>query len=176
MYETSDRQSPLGDILQPSRSSTERRANSTSVASTNSRSNADRLMTFKHVGGRGLLLQRLLEVARLRLHLVEQARVLDRDGSLVRESLDLSDLPFRERRNRQEVEQQDAQQVIAFEYRHGEQRPESLDVFRTEGKFWISHDIGNVDRSAFKRGAGRPAMPTGANRILFHKLLHPWER
>ena len=52
-------------------------------------------MTFKHLGGRRLLLQRLVEVARARLHLVEQPRVLDRDDGLVGESLEQRDLARR---------------------------------------------------------------------------------
>ena len=39
-----------------------------------------------------LLLQRLGEVARARLHLVEQARVLDGDDRLVREGVEQRDL------------------------------------------------------------------------------------
>ena len=42
---------------------------------------------LQHVGGGGLLLQRLGEVARACLHLVEQAHVLDRDHGLVGEGL-----------------------------------------------------------------------------------------
>ena len=49
-------------------------------------------MTLKHLGGRRLLLQRLGEFARARLHLVEQPHVLDRDHRLVGEGLDQFDL------------------------------------------------------------------------------------
>ncbi len=47
---------------------------------------------LQHVGGRGLLLQRLGQIARARLHLVEQPRVLDRDHRLVGEGLHELDL------------------------------------------------------------------------------------
>jgi hypothetical protein len=40
---------------------------------------------LEHVGGRGLLLKRLFEVESLRLHLVEQPCVLDRDNGLIGE-------------------------------------------------------------------------------------------
>src|SRR5262245_25795687 len=40
---------------------------------------------LQHLGSRGLLLQRLGELARARLHLVEQPHVLDRDHRLVGE-------------------------------------------------------------------------------------------
>src|SRR5215471_18402146 len=43
---------------------------------------------FKHFRGRRLLLQRLGKVARTRLHLIEQPRVLNRDHSLVGKSGD----------------------------------------------------------------------------------------
>ena len=53
---------------------------------------ADRL---QHVCGRRLLLQRVGEIARSRLHLVEQARVFDRDDGLVGEGLDKFNLTLR---------------------------------------------------------------------------------
>ena len=50
---------------------------------------ADRL---EHVGRRRLLLQRLAQFSRARLHLVEQADILDGDHRLVGEGLDQLDL------------------------------------------------------------------------------------
>ena len=47
---------------------------------------------LQHLGGRRLLLQRLAQLARARLHLVEQPRVLDRDHRLVGEGRDQLDL------------------------------------------------------------------------------------
>ena len=52
---------------------------------------------LEHIGGRRLLLKRFLEVARLRLHLVEQARILDGDHRLVSEGSHELDLARRER-------------------------------------------------------------------------------
>src|SRR5947209_4075609 len=49
------------------------------------------------VGGSRLLLKRFSEVARARLHLVEQTHVLNRNYGLIRESLEQVDLTFRER-------------------------------------------------------------------------------
>ena len=49
------------------------------------RRTTDRL---EHVGGRCLLLQRRLEIARARLHFVKQARVLDCDHRLIGEGLE----------------------------------------------------------------------------------------
>ena len=51
---------------------------------------------LQHVGGRGLLLQRLRQVARARLHLFEKARVLDGDHRLIGEGLDDLDFPVGE--------------------------------------------------------------------------------
>ena len=52
---------------------------------------------LQHLGGRGLLLQRLGQLARARLHLVEQPHVLDRDHRLVGEGGDQLDLLVGER-------------------------------------------------------------------------------
>ena len=52
---------------------------------------------LEHLGGRRLLLQRLGQLARARLHLLEQPRVLDGDDGLVGEGLEQFDLAVRER-------------------------------------------------------------------------------
>ena len=51
---------------------------------------------LEHIRGRGLLLQRFGQVARARLHLVEQAHVLDRDHGLVGKGLQEVDLALGE--------------------------------------------------------------------------------
>ena len=51
---------------------------------------------LQHLGSRGLLRERLLDLPGARLHLVEHLRVLDRDRSLVGETLEEGDLPVRE--------------------------------------------------------------------------------
>ena len=53
-------------------------------------------MTLQMSLGRRLLLQRLLKVPRPRLHLVEQAHVLDRNDGLIGEGLNKLDLPLSE--------------------------------------------------------------------------------
>ena len=64
-----------------------------SIASnTGSSSPGELLNDLQHFGGRGLLLQRLGQLARPRLHLVEQPHVLDRDHRLVGEGGDKLDL------------------------------------------------------------------------------------
>ena len=52
----------------------------------------ERLMTLEHLAGRGLVLERLGQLARARLHLLEQPRVLDGDHGLVGEGLEQLDL------------------------------------------------------------------------------------
>ena len=85
------------------------------------------------------------------------AKVSTKAICLVREGLHL-----------QAIDHDDAQQVITFEYRYTENRPNCLNVFRPIRVFWISQDIENIDRSAFERGAGRTAVPAGADRVLLY--------
>ena len=51
---------------------------------------------IEHLAGGSLVLERFLEIARARLHLVEKAHVLDRDHGLVGERLHQLDLVRRE--------------------------------------------------------------------------------
>ena len=60
-------------------------------SNTGCRSTARTADDLEHVGGRGLLLQRLRE-SRSRLHLLEQPHVLDRDHGLVGEGLQQLDV------------------------------------------------------------------------------------
>ncbi len=53
-------------------------------------------MTLENIAGCGLLLQRLLQLPRPRLHLLEQSRVLDGDDGLVGEGLEEFDLALGE--------------------------------------------------------------------------------
>ena len=52
---------------------------------------------LQHIGGRGLLLQGLGQIARARLNLVEHARVLDRDRRLIGEAAQQIQFPLAER-------------------------------------------------------------------------------
>src|SRR5262249_21308491 len=45
-----------------------------------------------------------------------------------------------------------------------------LDIFRSIRIFGISQDIGDLDRTAFERGASRSAVATGTCWILPHEL------
>ena len=83
--------------MQPIGASHSRAAVSTIVSSTGCRSVGDRLIDSQHLAGRRLLLQRLGQLAVARLHLLEQAGVLDRDHRLVGEGLQQLDLLVAER-------------------------------------------------------------------------------
>src|SRR5436309_8310400 len=52
---------------------------------------------LKNLRGRGLLFQRLAELARARLYIVEQPYILDRDDGLIGEGFEQCDLLVRER-------------------------------------------------------------------------------
>ena len=111
------------------------------------------------------------QLARARLHLVEQPHVLDRDHCLVGEGLDQRDLRIGERLDLQAISQNDAEQFIPFEHRDGENGPERFDVLRPERIFWVGLHIVNVDRPALERGTARCAVPAGPDRMVRHPLL-----
>ena len=65
---------------------------STMVSRTGCSSNLSELNDVEHIAGRGLLFERLLQLALARLHLLEQPRVLDGDDGLVGEGSQQLDL------------------------------------------------------------------------------------
>ena len=101
---------------------------------------------LEHVGGRGLHLQRLGEVARARLHLVEQPHVFDRDDGLVGEGRDQLDLALRERNRRGAAQSERANQLAVAHERHAEHGPHPanahLFLFRI---FRVAPGIGYLD-------------------------------
>ena len=85
---------------------------------------------LKDLRGRSLLLQRFSEIIRALAQLVEQPRVLDGDGCLIGEGLNEINLVVGERPDLlQVINYHDAQQLVAFEYRHRENCPDRFDVF-----------------------------------------------
>ena len=68
---------------------------------------------LQNLGGRGLLRERLLDVAGARLHFAKQARVLDRDRGLIGESLDELDLARRKGGGVGTAEAEDSHQLVA---------------------------------------------------------------
>ena len=87
----------LVDKQLPNLASQMRTAFASIASNTGSSSPGELTDDLQHLGGRGLLLQRLGQVARARLHLVEQPHVLDRDHRLVGEGGDQLDLLVGER-------------------------------------------------------------------------------
>ena len=89
--------SPSRRYMFPNLASQMRIAFASMVSNTGSNSPGRRRDDLQHLRGRGLLLQRLGQLARARLHLVEQPHVLDSDHRLVGEGLDQLDLLVGER-------------------------------------------------------------------------------
>ena len=136
------------------------------------RRTTDRL---EHVGGRCLLLQRRLEIARARLHLVKQAHVLDRDHRLVGEGLKERDLRVRERPDFRPPQHDRADRLALAHQRRresgppGQTRSRRADrVFRErngDGIFVLSgREVVHVDGLAV--GDGAPGRPIAADRPL----------
>jgi hypothetical protein len=74
----------------------------------------------EHIGGRGLLLQRLAEIAGLRLHLIEQADVADSDYRLVGERLKQGNLFVAERVHFGTAEDDRPDALILAQQRHAQ--------------------------------------------------------
>ena len=128
---------------------------------TGSSSPGELLMTFKHVGGRGLLLQRFRQVARLRLHLVEQTDVADGDHGLIGEGLKQGNLLFAERMNFGAAKYDSANAFAFAQQRHAEDgamthAARQLAGHREIGAF-SSDRVCNVHRRPGRRHA-RPAI------------------
>jgi hypothetical protein len=80
---------------------------------------------LEHVGGGGLLLQRLLEIACLGLHLVEQAHIVDGDYGLFGERLKEGDLSRREGARLESDEGDRADRLAVAKHRHCQHGPEA---------------------------------------------------
>ena len=88
---------------------------SSMASNTGCKSPGELEMTLQHLGGRGLLLQRLAQ-------LIKQPRVLDRDDGLGGEVLDQFDLLVGERADLLTVDVNVANQLVVFEHRDEEKR------------------------------------------------------
>ena len=102
-------------------------------------------MTLQHLGGRGLLLQRLGEIVGALAQLVEQPRVLDGDDGLRGEVLHQLDLLVGERPDFLAVDGDSADQLVVLEHRHADKRARAgqFDVARHAG---IAVAIGRLGR------------------------------
>ena len=100
---------------------------------------------LQHVGCRGLLFERLLNIARARLHLVEQAHILDCDDGLVGEGLDEFDLARTEGAGLRLSDDENAFDPIVAEQRHSEQRPRAVEFIRGVRVVLVLKDVRNDD-------------------------------
>ena len=95
--------------------------------------------SLKHIGGRGLLLQRFAQ-------LVEQAGILDRDHRLVSEVRHQLDLFVGERPHLLAVDGDRADQLVVLEHGHGDERARAGEL--GDGGACVRlfrHEVGNVD-------------------------------
>ena len=122
---------------------------------------------LQHVGGRRLLLQRLLEIASARLHLVEQAHVLDGDDGLIGEGLQEVDLALGEWASLPTCDHEYADNGIVALHRDSQRRAkvkagasEARRYFRIDVR--IIEQVGNAmhlagpDHALGSRAAARP--------------------
>ena len=131
----------------------------------------DRLEHRLHVGRRGadhakyrgscrLLLQCLSQLARARLHLVEQAHVLDRDHGLVGEGRDQLDLLLGERPDDAPRQADHADHRIPAQQRHAEHgSPVSLGLRLEPGELGVLEHVGDVHASCLRARSGRLSLP-----------------
>ena len=85
---------------------------------------------LEHVRSRGLKLQRLGKIARARLHLVEQAHVLDRNHRLLRERFDKRDLFVGKRFGVELVDRNGPHELVALKHWDRGNRPDQIHVPR----------------------------------------------
>ena len=127
----------------------------------------------QHLGGRGLLLQRLGQLARARLHLVEQPHVLDRDHRLVGEGGHQLDLLVGERAAPCCAYKTSTPIGVAFaQQRHAEQGPDSRRCLCASRKVYSgsARTSANMNGCAFElRLARRPCPGPAAIGCVLHE-------
>jgi hypothetical protein len=91
-------------------------------------------------------LQRLRKIARPRLHLVEQADILDRDDGLVGEGLHDSDLAFGKETRFETPEHEYSLDASFAQQRQTEQsaRGAELPILRSKVVFGVLRNVGNL--------------------------------
>ncbi len=126
----------------------------------------------QHLGGRGLLLQRLGELARSRLLGLEQPHVLDRDHRLVGEGRDQLDLLVGERPHRGPRQRDYPNRFSFTQKRHAEKSAVAAAGLVFGGNvFRICQDIQNMNRSAFQCRSSGNRSTAWRNRVLRNPLL-----
>ena len=101
---------------------------------------------LQHLGGRGLLLQRLLLFG-------DQPRVFDRDHRLIGEGADKLDLPVGERLDPLAREHDEPDHVTFAQQRHAKRGPLLAQGDRSSRVVWIGGNIVNMHDAALKRGS-----------------------
>ena len=106
---------------------------------------------LEHVGGRGLLLQGLAQVACARLHLVKQPHVLDRDHSLVGEGGEQLDLLVGKRPHGAPRQRQCTNGNAFAQQRHTKHgAPASQPLFLRLTVLGVCQDIRDVNHAALE--------------------------
>ncbi len=100
---------------------------------------------LQYVGGRGLLMQRLGQLAGTRLHLVEQPHVVDRDHRLLGECLQQRDLLVAERPPLHPGDDDRSDRLVLAQHRHGKLAAEPGRDDRIHAVLGILRDILDVD-------------------------------
>ena len=96
------------------------------MSNTGSSSPGDDADDLKHFRCCGLLLQRLCQVARLRLHLLEQTDIPDGDHRLIREGLQQGNLFVAERMDLAAAEHDRSDALVLAQQRHAQDRAMAL--------------------------------------------------
>ena len=103
---------------------------------------------LQHLGGRGLLLQRLALLG-------QQPRILDRDHRLIGEGADKFDLPVGKRLDPLAREQDDADRLAFAQQRHAERCPLLAQSDRDVRIAWNGGHVVNMHGAAFEHGSRR---------------------
>src|SRR5262249_19931582 len=108
----------------------------------------------EHVTDRSLIVERFLDLARARLHLVEQPHVLDRDHRLVGEGGGQLDLLVGEWPHLGALQGDSAHRDPLAEHRHSQCRPKASELLRLgPGVVGIVQHVRNVDDPALQQRA-----------------------
>src|SRR5262249_19252012 len=119
---------------------------------------------------RGLMFERFGELARARLHLVEQPQVLDCDHRLVGERRDQFYLLVGKRPHCGSLQDDDADRS-AFAEERDPKRCAHIELPVKHYVVRISPNIWGMDDLAFEKGSSRHRAPTRGDRIIFHVPL-----
>src|SRR5262245_9483154 len=127
---------------------------------------------LEHLGHCRLLLQRLGQLARARLHLVEQTHVLDRDHRLVGEGGDKVNLLLGEWPHRLALQDNDPDWISFPQQWQPQHRASAADLRSfLQGVFRIGQNIGDLDDASFLQDTTEDRSAPGWDSMLFHERL-----